>query len=145
MEYKKRDRTGETYFDWIVVGPGKESGTWVMRCKCGREKVAPTKTMFHSKSCKSCCKKANNKNLGKFLASNNTLKPKRPQLKYDVIYEIDYSKCLYPIFGKLVSEYQNSACFEIVDCNTSDRKILVRLGNRINVSKKKVTEISSKS
>lgn len=141
MEYKKRDRTGETYFDWTVVGPGKESKTWVMKCKCGREKTVPATRMNASKTCKSCSAKAKNKNLGKFLASVNDLAPRKPKIKPDTLYEFEYYQCLYPVFGRLVSEYQKAACFEIVDCHKSDKSLLRNLGNRVVVTKKEVTEI----
>lgn len=142
MEYKKRDRTGETYFDWTVVGPGEKTRTWVMRCKCGREKTVLTERMYASKSCKSCSKKASSKNLGKFLESVNDLAPKRSLIKPDVIYEFEYYQCLYPLFGKLVNEYQNTACFEVVDCNESDRNMIRNLGRKVIVRKRDVVKLS---
>lgn len=141
MEYKKRDRTGEIYFDWTVIGEGKENRTWIMRCKCGREKTVKADRMHASRSCLSCSKKATSKNLGKFLSSVNNLVPRRPTLKFNVIYQIEYYKCLYPVFGRLVNEYQNSASFEVVECNKNDQRVIKALGNRINVNKKYVVEV----
>lgn len=141
MEYKKRDRTGETYFDWTVIGKGEEPRTWKMRCKCGREKTVKADRMHASRSCNSCSKKATSKNLGKFLASVNDLAPRRPKLKHDVLYELEYYQCLFPVFGKLVNEYQNSACFEIVDCSINDRGIIRNLGKKIIVKKKNAVAV----
>lgn len=141
MVYKKRDRTGETYYDWTVIAQGKESRTWTMRCKCGREKTVKADRMHASRSCLSCSKKATSKNLGKFLAAVNDLAPKRPKLESDVIYEFEYSRCLYPLFGKLVNEYQNTACFEIVDSHESDRDLIRNIGNRIVVRKQNVVKV----
>lgn len=141
MVYKKRDRIGETYYDWTVISQGTESRTWTMRCKCGREKTVKSDRMHASRSCLSCSKKATSKNLGKFLAAVNDLAPKRPKLESDVIYELEYSRCLYPLFGKVVNEYQNTACFEIVDCHESDRDLIRNIGNRIVVNKRKVVKI----
>lgn len=143
MEYKKRDRTGETYFDWTVIGKGEEPRTWNMRCKCGREKTVKADRMHASRSCNSCSKKATSKNLGKFLAAVNDLAPKRSILKPDEIYEFEYYQCLYPIFGKVVNEYQNTACFEVVDYNKSDRDLIRNLGNRVIVKKREAIELSS--
>lgn len=142
MEYKKRDRIGEIYFDWTVIGQGTDNRTWIMRCKCGREKTVKADRMHASRSCISCSKKATSKNLGKFLSSVNDLAPKHPTFKPDVVYELEYSRCLYPLYGKLVNEYQKTACFEIVDCNISDRDLIRNIGNRIVVRKEEVVKVS---
>lgn len=141
MEYKRRDRTGEIYFDWTVIGEGKENRTWNIRCKCGREKTVKADRMYASRSCLSCSKKATSKNLSKFLAAVNDLAPRNPKLDSEAIYEFEYYRCLYPLFGKLVNEYQKTACFEVVDCNKSDQDMIRNIGNRVVVRKQDVVKI----
>lgn len=137
LEYKKRDRTAETYFYCAVNGQGKDSRTWIVRCKCGRENTFKADGVYASKSCKSYSKKISIKNLEKFPVVVNDLAPKRSILKPDEIYEFEYYQCLYPLFGKVVNEYQQTACFVVVDCNNSDREILKNLNNKVIVNKSK--------
>lgn len=142
MEYKKRDRTGETYGDWTVIKAGNQPLTWVVRCKCGRENTVSANHLSKLTCCRSCSGKRNNKKLGKFLETmENTLAPKKPQLKEGVLYKLDYSRCLYPAIGVLIQEYQNSASFKVIDCTINDRNLIRNLGGVINVGKSKVAEL----
>lgn len=83
----------------------------------------------------------NNRKFGKFLASNNTLTPRRPQLNTNKYYKLDYEKCIYSIVGKLINEYKHTACFEIVNWHEADGAILRNLGYRVIVRKCEAMEI----
>lgn len=84
---------------------------------------------------------ANNRKFGKFLASNNTLTPRRPQLNPNKYYKLDYTKCIYSVVGRLINEYKLTACFEIVNWHEADGAILRNLGYRVIVRKCEAGEI----
>lgn len=81
------------------------------------------------------------KKIDKFTERQNWLKPKRAKLKPDLIYRLSNGDCAFPIFGKLINEYRNTASFEIVDFNEVDRQFLKENNYRLIIKKKDAVEL----
>lgn len=81
------------------------------------------------------------KKVDKFTERQNWLKPKRPKFKLGLMYKLGCSDCAYPIFGKLINEYRNTASFEIVDFNEIDRQFLKENNYRLIIKKKDAVEL----
>lgn len=137
-----RDRAGETYGDFTIIEPTSEPREWLARCKCGSERTVKNQNMSKLRRCKKCAAKLRIqpktravKKKDKFTERQNWMAPKRPKLKLDTLYELNYSQCNFPCAGKLINEYGNSASFEVVEYHDSDRPVLRMLGYRIAVKK----------
>lgn len=147
MFNKKRDRTGEVYGDFTIIEPTNEPREWLARCKCGSERAVKNQNMTKLTRCKKCAAKLRTKpktravKKDKFTDRQNWMAPKRPRLKLDVLYELNYSQCNYPCVGKLINEYAKSASFEVVEYHESDKTVLRMLGYRIAVKKKETVEL----
>lgn len=148
---KKRDRTGEKYGQYMIIGPTEKDGEWIARCSCGRERIVKNDNIWKLKRCKSCAaklriaKQKGRPKKDKFTEMQNWMRPKRPKFKYDVLYELDLPQCVYSCEGKLVNEYSNAASFEIVKCNSIDEKVVAKLNRRVNLKKKDVTALCQKN
>lgn len=81
------------------------------------------------------------KKVDKFTERQNWLTPKRRKFRLDGIYQLRHAECQYPIFGKLINEYRNTACFEIIELNTVDKPLLKSIGYRMVIKKKDVLEV----
>lgn len=81
------------------------------------------------------------KKVDKFTERQNWLKPKRVKFKPGLMYRLSNSDCAYPIFGKLINEYRNTASFEIVDFNEIDRQFLKENNYRLIIKKKDAVEL----
>ncbi|MDT2532102.1 hypothetical protein [Enterococcus raffinosus] len=81
------------------------------------------------------------KKVDKFTERQNWLKPKRAKFKLGLIYRLTNSNCAFPIFGKLINEYRNTASFEIVDFNEVDRQFLKESNYRLIIKKKDAVEL----
>lgn len=81
------------------------------------------------------------KKVDKFTERQNWLKPKRTKLKLGLIYKLSNNNCAYPIFGKVINEYRNTASFEIVDFNEIDRQFLKENNYRLIIKKKDAVEL----
>lgn len=145
MENKKRDRTGEKYGEFTIIRPGEIDKEWVARCACGKERLVKNQNMSKLTHCNSCAaklrmqkraEKPKKPKKDKFSERQNWMAPKRPKLKLDVLYELNYSQCSFPCVGKLINEYGKSASFEVVEYHDSDKAVLRMLGYRISVKKK---------
>lgn len=148
MQNIKRDRTGETYGDFTIIEPTSEPREWLARCKCGSERTVKNQNMSKLRRCKKCAAKLRVqpktrivKKKDKFTERQNWMAPKRPKLKLDVLYELNYSQCNFPCVGKLINEYGKSASFEVVEYHDSDKAVLRMLGYRISVKKKEAIEL----
>ena len=149
VKNKKRDRTGEQYGEFEIIGPTENDSEWIARCSCGKERVVKNKNMSKLTHCNSCAAKLRTKNKkpkkDKFAEMQNWMRPKRPKFKYDVLYELDCPQCVYSCEGKLVNEYRNTASFEIVKCNSIDEKVVAKLNRRVNLKKKDVYDLCPKN
>lgn len=143
-QHKKRDRTGEVYGQYTIIGPTENPREWIARCSCGRERAVKNDNIWKLNSCKSCAAKRRNEKpkKDKFTEMKNWMTPKRPKFNHESFYMIeDRNKFYQPVVGKLINEYANSASFEIINFQKVDEKELRKWNFRINVSKKKVTKM----
>lgn len=81
------------------------------------------------------------KKIDKFTERQNWLKPKKAKFKPDLMYRLSNSDCAFPILGKLINEYRNTASFEIVDFNEVDRQFLKENNYRLIIKKKDAVEL----
>lgn len=81
------------------------------------------------------------KKVDKFTERQNWLTPKRRKFRSDAFYQLRHDECQYPIFGKLINEYRNTACFGIMEFRSEDKPLLKSIGYRMIVKKKDVSEV----
>lgn len=144
VEHKKRDRAGEVYGQYTIIGPTENHREWLARCSCGRVRTVKNDNIWKLTSCKSCAAKKRNKKpkKDKFEEMKNWLKPKRPKFDSTAFYKIeDRDRFYQQIVGKLINEYRNTASFEIINYHEVDSKELKKWNHRISVKKGKVTKI----
>ncbi|MGO2892464.1 MAG: hypothetical protein ACTIC2_10805 [Enterococcus devriesei] len=150
VKNKKRDRTGEQYGEFEIIGPTENDSEWIARCSCGKERIVKNKNMSKLTHCNSCAAKLRMKKRtakpkkpkkDKFTEMKNWMRPKKPKLENDVLYEIEDDRFYQPFIGELINEYGNSASFKIVKCHEADAKIALSWNNAINVKKEYVTKI----
>lgn len=146
MQKTKRDRTGEKYGEYTIIGPTEKDKVWLARCSCGREIAVENGRMWKLTRCKSCAAKLRaddrRPKKDKYTEMKNWMKPKRPKFEHEAFYKIeDRDRFYQPVVGKLINEYGKSASFEIINWHEVDEKTLKGLNYRINVSKKKVMKI----
>lgn len=149
MENAKRDRTGEKYCDYEIVGPADVSQKWIARCKCGYERIVQNRNMHKLKRCKKCAAKLRNMPTGgttkkkdKFTDMQNWMAPKKPMFELDKLYRFNYYQCAFPCTGRLINEYRKTATFEIVECDPKDDSLIRNLGHRVVVKKQDAVEVA---
>lgn len=143
---KKRDRSGETYGQYTIIGPTGKDKEWIARCSCGRERTVKNDNIWKLNSCKSCAaklriaKQKDQPKKDKFRQMQSWMSPKKPLFKLGIIYKLNYPSCKHPCFGTLINEYGKSASFEIIDCHVEDKAVLSSLNNKISLRKKLIVE-----
>lgn len=140
-KFRGKDVTGQRHGKLVALRrlDVKKSGSWLWECQCdcGRVRQLTTVEFADRKSCGCLSKKKNGPTIGK-----DIVKLRNKKFKENQLYQFSFFDCEMPIVGKLVQEYQKSACFEVVDTKCSqDKAVMQSYGNKVVVSKKTVRAV----